>query len=208
MSSDQYHPTHDTTTGRAAKTTIIVAVVTFLGIVGVAAAVLLGGKDDEAASAPAREPAAAAEPAVESTPEEAPTPEAPNSSEIEPAPEVVIGQDDNGEDIVVTFEISKACATTHHQPLGDSLSYIRWIFDAPGLDDGTEVTVGTSDGGSLSAVVAGHQILVDQGISSYGSYPFAEVSWTEADGVENTITPDGDHLVDDAEGEASKTCLS
>lgn len=121
---------------------------------------------------------------------------------------VVIGQDENGEDIVVEIEISEACGTTFHHPLDeDSPSFIRWEFKAPGLAPGTTVEVTGKDGFSQFTTVLDDQtIVIEQGISSYGTHPFPEVEWDTGDDTSSSVSVNGSHTVDDEEGEASRTC--
>lgn len=99
---------------------------------------------------------------------------------------------------------------TIHQPLDDnSLSFIRWVYDAPGLAPGTVVEVDNGQGFSqFTKVLDNRTIVVEQGISSYGNYDFPSVEWEEDDDVSTTISPDGTHTVDDREFEPSLTCLS
>ncbi len=123
--------------------------------------------------------------------------------------QVVVGQDADGDDIIVEFEVTQACAITFHTPIDDSsLSHIVWKYNAPGLDEGTQVTMILSDGTRLPATVVDKVISVEQGISSYGTYAFPEVEWEEDDATTSTITPDGEHVVDDEEGLPSETCLA
>ena len=125
-------------------------------------------------------------------------------------PSVVVGQDENGEDIVVVFEVVGACATTHHTPLDDeSLSFIRWEFDAPGLAPETAIKVEGSGGFSaFTKVTPDRTIIIEQGISSYGDYPFPSVGWTVDENTNSSIDVDGSHTVDDEEGKPSETCLT
>lgn len=127
-----------------------------------------------------------------------------------PVPTVVVGVDENGSDIVVEFEITRACATTFHTPLDDtSLSFIRWVYDAPGLEPGTAVEFTTAAGFShFTKVNDERQLIVDQGISSYGEYAFPAAEWQEGSHTTSSIEPDGNHTVDDREGDASLSCLS
>ncbi|MFK8024173.1 MAG: hypothetical protein AB8G26_09455 [Ilumatobacter sp.] len=136
-----------------------------------------------------------------------PTPDQP--AEPRPIPTIVIGQDENGEDIVVELEVSEVCGTTFHQPLdADSLSFIRWEYDAPGLEAGTAIEITGTDGFSqFTRVLNDRTIVVEQGISSYGDYGFPTAGWTDGD-TEVSIDPDGSHTVDDREGPPSTTCIS
>jgi hypothetical protein len=123
---------------------------------------------------------------------------------------MVIGRDDNGDDITIEFEISEACGTTFHTSLdAESPSFIRWVFQAPGLEPGTEVQLTGSDGFiQFTKVLDDRTIVTEQGISSYGDYAFPSVEWKEGSGSTATISPDGNHTVDDREGEPSLTCRS
>lgn len=130
--------------------------------------------------------------------------------EVRPVPTVVIGQDEDGNDIVIELEISEACAMTFHQPLdSDSASFIRWVFDAPGLDPGTTVLVtGQGEFSQFTKVLDDRTIIIEQGISSYGDYRFPSVEWEEDENSSSSITAEGSHTVDDREGEPSLTCVS
>lgn len=132
------------------------------------------------------------------------------TGDVPPVPTIVVGVDENGNDIVVELEISRACATTFHTPLDDnSLSFIRWVYDAPGLEPGTAVEFTTPTGFShFTKVNDERQLIADQGISSYGDYPFPTAEWQEGNDTTTSIEPDGNHTVDDREGDASLTCLS
>lgn len=150
--------------------------------------------------------AAATEAPVEDAPAETVSDPA---GDLRPVPTVVIGQDGNGDDIVIQFEVATGCATTFHQPLDDnSPSFIRWEFDAPSLAPGTTVEV-KGDGAFLhfTMVTDAQKVIVEQGISSYGSYGFPSVGWTVDESNSSAITLGGSHTVDDTEGETSQTCI-
>lgn len=147
------------------------------------------------------------EPTPSPAPADDPAPTGTPGDENTPG-QVVIGQKENGDDIIVEIEVTKVCAITFHTPIDDSsLSHIVWKYNAPGLDEGTEVTLILADGTRVPTTVVDKVISIEQGISSYGSYAFPEVEWEEDELIISTITPDGAHVVDEGEGLPSETCL-
>ncbi|MEM9520522.1 MAG: hypothetical protein AAGA37_14480 [Actinomycetota bacterium] len=123
-------------------------------------------------------------------------------------PTVVIGQDEEGNDIVVELEVAGGCAQTFHEPLDEnSFSFIRWTYDAPGLEPGLAVRVSNGDGFEFFTVVTpDYKVVVEQGITSYGDYPFPDLEWNVEEGSVS-IAPLQNHTVDEREGEASESCL-
>ena len=59
----------------------------------------------------------------------------------------------------------------------------------------------------FTVVTPDRMIVVEQGITAYGDYPFPDVWWNEADGSSSAVQPFFEHTVDEREGEASETCL-
>lgn len=206
-----------------------------IGLIAIAVLVILvvalvlsgGGDDDDAPTATADEdaatsddadldaeaeddPAEDAQPAEETEAAEEPEPEAEDES-TDPEPEtVVIGQDEDGNDIVVELEVTGGCAQTFHEPLDEnSFSFIRWSYEAPGLEPGVPIRVSNDAGFEFFTVVTpDRRIVVEQGITAYGDYPFPTLDWNESDVSSVTIQPDENHTVDEREGEPSETCLA
>lgn len=156
--------------------------------------------DAEASDTDADEPAATTD-GNEATAEE--------SSDRPPLPTMVVGVDEEGFEIVVELQITDICAQTFHQALdANSPSFIRWSYGAPGLEPGQTVKVSNDAGFEhFTVVTPDYKIVVEQGINSYGDYPFPTIGWNVDDESSTSIDIDGTHTVDDKEGEASETCI-
>ena len=123
-------------------------------------------------------------------------------------PTVVIGQDEDGNEILMEIEVTGGCAQTFHEPLDEnSFSFIRWAYEAPGIEPGTPVLVSTAGFEHFTVVTPDYRVVVEQGITSYGDYPFPSLEWNTGDGSTSSIDVFENHTVDDREGEASETCL-
>lgn len=220
-------PTNQNPTSRSSRTLVWILVVA-VGLTAGAGFALLGGGDDaetatvepvaevveaepqaedvEDAAPESDVPAEPVEEVTEEVPAEADTAESSDRPEV---PTVVIGQDEDGNDILMEIEISGGCAQTFHRPLDDnSLSFIRWTYDAPGIEPGQSVKVYNEAGFEhFTVVTPDYKVIVEQGINSYGDYPFPSVEWEADDDVTSTIDPFFEHTVDEREGEPSETCL-
>ncbi|MEM8705882.1 MAG: hypothetical protein AAGE98_05450 [Actinomycetota bacterium] len=112
------------------------------------------------------------------------------------------GESDEGE--VEEEQVSRACAITFHTPIDDaSFSHIVWKWDTPGLENGSEVTLSFVDGPEVTAVVVEGAVSWEQGITSYGDYPFPELAWDDQRSSMSVLI---DHTVDEREGLPSETC--
>lgn len=222
--------TNPNPTSRSSRTLVWV-LVAVLGLTAGAGFVLLGGGDDDAeltAVEPVTEvveddsqadvadetPAESDAPAesVEESTDDAPAEneaDAAESSDRPEVPTIVIGQDEEGNDIIVELEIAAVCAQTFHEPLdANSFSFIRWTYEAPGLEPGQPIKVFNDAGFEhFTVVTPDYKIVVEQGITSYGDYPFPSIEWNVDADSSSSIFIDDTHTVDDKEGEASETCV-